>query len=155
MSEGEREEIPLQWEVFVVKRQGVTRDLPPGKEHLNWVGGSATLIFGARDAVLVDTLLTIEQNRALSDWIAAKGKNLTTIYLTHGHGDHFFGLGALLERFPGAGAVARPGVIHVMRQQASVESLASFWGPRYPGQIPEKPVIANELSGNRISLEGR
>jgi glyoxylase-like metal-dependent hydrolase (beta-lactamase superfamily II) len=94
-------EIPLEWDVFVAKRQGLTRDLPPGKEQLNWVGGSATLIHGTRDAVLVDTLLTIDQNRALADWIAVRSKNLTTIYITHGHGDHFFGLGVLLDRFPG------------------------------------------------------
>ncbi len=51
-------EIPLNWDVFVAKRRGLTRDLPPGKEQLNWVGGSATLIYGGSDAVLVDTLLT-------------------------------------------------------------------------------------------------
>ena len=108
MSEGASKEIPLNWDVFVVQRRGLTRDLPPGKEQLNWVGGSATLIYGGRDAVLVDTLLTIDQNRALADWIASRGKNLTTIYITHGHGDHFFGLGMILNRFTGAKAVARP-----------------------------------------------
>src|SRR2546428_9777638 len=80
-------EIPLNWDVFVAKRRGLTRDLPPGKEQLNWVGGSATLIYGGSDAVLVDTLLTIDQNRALADWIGARRKNLTTIYVTHGHGE--------------------------------------------------------------------
>ena len=67
----------------------VTRDLPPGKEEWNWIAGSATLIYGARDAVLVDTLLTVDHNRALAEWVRKSGKNLTTIYITHGHGDHF------------------------------------------------------------------
>jgi len=31
----------------------------------------------------------VEQARALVDWVVASGKNLTTIYATHGHGDHF------------------------------------------------------------------
>ena len=148
-------EIPLNWDVFVAKRRGLTRDLPPGKEQLNWVGGSATLIYGGSDAVLVDTLLTIDQNRALADWIGAKRKNLTTIYVTHGHGDHFFGLGMVLDRFRGAKAVARPDVIKVMHRQASPESLANFWSPRYPEQIPDRLVIADELRGNVIDLEGR
>jgi len=148
-------EIPLNWDVFVAKRRGLTRDLPPGKEQLNWVGGSATLIYGGSDAVLVDTLLTIDQNRALADWIGARRKNLTTIYVTHGHGDHFFGLGMVLDRFRGAKAVARPDVIKVMRRQASPESLANFWSPRYPEQIPDRLVIADELRGNVIDLEGR
>jgi hypothetical protein len=45
-----------------------------------WVPAAATLIYGLRDAVLVDAFLTVEQAHALVDWVAASGKNLTTIY---------------------------------------------------------------------------
>ena len=145
---------PLKWDILVTKRQGLTRDLPPGKEQWMWVPTSATLIYGERDAVLVDTFLTVEQSDVLVKWVAASGKNLTTIYITHGHGDHFFGLAALLDRFPGARAVATSGVVKVMRQQASPEFVASFWNPRYPGQIPERLAVADELMGSVISLEG-
>ena len=144
----------LKWDVLVTKRQGLNRDLPPGKEQWMWVPTSATLIYGERDAVLVDAFLTIEQAHAAVEWIAASGKNLTTIYITHGHGDHFFGLGALLDRFPNAKAVATPNVLKVMRQQTSREFVASFWNARYPGQIPEHLVLAEELKGNVIDLEG-
>jgi glyoxylase-like metal-dependent hydrolase (beta-lactamase superfamily II) len=144
----------LKWDVFVTKRQGLNRDLPPGREQWTWVPTSATLIYGQRDAVLVDAFLTIEQAHALVDWVAASGKNLTTIYVTHGHGDHFFGVGMLLDRFPNARAVATPGVVKVMRQQASPEFVASFWNVRFPGQIPERLVIAEELERNVIDLEG-
>src|ERR1700736_1455242 len=84
---------PLQWSVFVTRRPRRTRGLPPGCESLAWVPNSSTLIHGERDAVLVDTFMTAEASRALADWVAASGKNLTTIYATHGHGDHFFGIG--------------------------------------------------------------
>src|SRR3984893_2231836 len=144
----------LKWDVLVTNRQGLTRDLPPGKEKWMWVPTSATLISGERDAVLVDAFLTVEQAHAAVEWIAASGKNLTTIYITHGHGDHFFGIGALLDRFPNAKAVATPNVLKVMRQQISPEFVASFWNPRYPGQIPEHLVLAEELKGNVIDLEG-
>jgi len=146
---------PLQWDVFVTTRQGLTRDLPPGKEQWMWVPTSATLIYGQRDAVLVDVLLTVEQAHALVDWVAASGKNLTTIYVTHGHVDHFFGIAALQDRFPTARAVATPDVVRVMQQQASPEYVANFWNVRFPGQIPERLVIAEELNGNVINLEGR
>ncbi len=53
----------LNWRVFTSKRAG--RDVPPGKEELMWVANSSTLIYGKRDAVLVDTFLTIEQSQAL------------------------------------------------------------------------------------------
>ena len=115
---------------------------------------SATLIFGQRDAVLVDAFLTIEQAATLVEWVAASGKNLTTIYVTHGHGDHWFGIGMLLNRFPKARAVATPGVVESMRRQSSPEYVSSFWNARYPGQIPEHLVIAEELKGNVIQLEG-
>jgi glyoxylase-like metal-dependent hydrolase (beta-lactamase superfamily II) len=59
-----------------------------------WSPISASLIYGKRDAILVDTFFTVNQADALVDWIAASGKNLTTIYITHGHGDHLFGIGA-------------------------------------------------------------
>src|SRR6202166_3418119 len=98
----------LQWNVLTIKRPGLVRDLPPGKEELMWVANSSTLISGERDAILVDTFLTTEQSQTLLDWIIASGKNLTAIYVTHGHGDHFFGLASLLERFPRAKAVAAP-----------------------------------------------
>jgi glyoxylase-like metal-dependent hydrolase (beta-lactamase superfamily II) len=155
MSAGASVKTALKWDVFVAKRQGLTRDLPPGKEELMWVPGSATLIYGEKDAVLVDTLLTVEQAKALVEWVAAHGKNATTIYVTHGHGDHFFGLGAVLDRFPNARAVATPDVVKVMRRQASPEYVASFWKARYPGQIPERLVIAEELKENVIHLERR
>jgi glyoxylase-like metal-dependent hydrolase (beta-lactamase superfamily II) len=145
----------LKWNVFVAKRQGLTRDLPPGQEQWMWVPTSSTLIYGQKDAVLVDALLTVEQVNALVEWVVASGKNLTTIYVTHGHGDHFFGLAALLDRFPNAKAVAIPDVVKVMRQQASPESIANFWEMRYPGQIPKRLVLAEELKGNVIELEGR
>ena len=145
----------LKWDVLVTNRQGLTRDLPPGKEKWMWVPTSATLIYGERDAVLVDAFLTIEQAHAAVEWIAASGKNLTTIYITHGHGDHFFGIGALLDRFPNAKAVAMPDVLKVMRRQMSPEFVGSFWKARYPGQIPEHLVLPEELQGNVIDLEGR
>ena len=145
----------LKWDVLVTKRQGLNRDLPPGKEKWMWVPTSATVIYGERDAVLVDAFLTVEQASAAVEWVVATGKNLTTIYITHGHGDHFFGIGALLGHFPNAKAVATPNAVKVMRQQMSPEFVASFWNARYPGQIPEHLVLAEELKGNVIDLEGR
>ncbi len=145
----------LKWDVLVTNRQGLTRDLPPGKEQWTWVPTSATLIFGQRDAVLVDAFLTVEQAAALVEWVAASGKNLTTIYVTHGHGDHFFGIGAVLNRFPNARAMATPNVVKSMRRQVSPDYVSSFWSARYPSQIPERLVIAEELKGNVIQLEGR
>src|ERR1700720_1167747 len=154
-SERTTQKISLSWDVFLAPSMpATTSDLPPGEKERPWPPISSTLISGERDAVLVDTPITVEQARALANWVVASGKNLTTIYATHGHGDHFFGTSTVLDRFPGARFVARPDVIKVMREQASPESLATFWNPRFPGQISRHLVIAEELTGNIINLEG-
>ena len=145
----------LKWDVFVTPGIPVViSDPPPGTKQRMWSPISSTLIYGKRDAVLVDAFITVEQTRALVDWVAASGKNLTTIYATHGHGDHFFGASTVLERFPRARFVATPDVVKIMRQQASPQPLASFWNPFFPGQISAHLVIADELIENVIELEG-
>jgi glyoxylase-like metal-dependent hydrolase (beta-lactamase superfamily II) len=146
----------LAWDVFVTPGIPiVTVDLPPGVKQAYFQAMASTLIYGARDAVLVDAFMTVKQANALANWIAAKGKNLTTIYITHGHGDHWFGVGTLLERFPNARAVATPDVVKVMRQNASPEFLDKVWKAAFPGQIPDKLVVAEELKGNALDLEGQ
>jgi glyoxylase-like metal-dependent hydrolase (beta-lactamase superfamily II) len=147
--------MPLNWDVFITPSIPiVTSDLPPGMKQAMFQAIASTLIYGKRDAVLVDAFMTVTQADALVDWVVASGKTLTTIYITHGHGDHWFGMGSLLERFPNARAVATPNVVKVMRQHASPEILEKVWKVGFPGQIPERVVIADELKGNVIDLEG-
>src|SRR6266567_1353969 len=145
----------LQWEVFVSAQiPVVTDDFPPGASEMKWSPISSTLISGKRDAVLVDTAITVDQNHKLVDWIAASGKNLTTIYATHGHGDHFFGVNTIQKKFPNARFVATREVIAVMQKQASAAVVNAYWQPRFPGQIDSTLVIADELKGSVLELEG-
>jgi glyoxylase-like metal-dependent hydrolase (beta-lactamase superfamily II) len=140
------------WDVFVTPGiLIVTRDMPPGVRETYFQAMASTLIYGVRDAVLVDAFMTVTQANALADWVAARGKNLTTIYITHGHGDHWCGVGTLVERFPNARAVATPNALKVMRQNASPEVLEEIWRAAFPDQIPDKLVIAEELEGNVIA----
>jgi glyoxylase-like metal-dependent hydrolase (beta-lactamase superfamily II) len=154
MTATETTDAGLSWDVLTIRRPGLTRDLPAGKEELMWVANSSTLIRGERDAVLVDTFLTIEQSQTLLKWVVASGKNLTAIYVTHGHGDHFFGLAPLLERFPGAKAVATAEVVGAMREQLSPASIESFWRRLFPGEIPDRLLLAEPLEDNELKLEG-
>jgi len=147
---------PLSWDVYVAPPEPLPGDdLAPGQDERYWSPISATLISGERDAVLVDALLTAGQATDLTDWVAAHGKNLAAIYITHGHGDHWFGLGAVLDRFPTARAVALPAVIEQMRSGSTPELLESFWKPRFDGKLPADLVLAEPLEDHTIELEGR
>src|ERR1700739_4412821 len=53
----------LNWKILTKKRPGVTQGLPPGKEDLAWVTNTVTLIHGERDAILVDTFLSVEHSK--------------------------------------------------------------------------------------------
>jgi glyoxylase-like metal-dependent hydrolase (beta-lactamase superfamily II) len=144
----------LQWKLLTKKRASSTQGVPPGKEALAWVTNTVTLIYGERDAVLVDTFLSERQSKELVDWVVASGKNLATIYVTHAHGDHFFGLKLLLDRFPHATAIATAPIAAAIRDQIKPEFMRSVWEPRFPGQIPSQLVAPEVLKGDAFFLEG-
>jgi glyoxylase-like metal-dependent hydrolase (beta-lactamase superfamily II) len=145
----------LGYRVFTATRPGLSRDLPPGHESLAWVANSATLIYGERDAVLVDTFLTVDHGAMLAEQVAATGKHLTHVYITHGHGDHFFGINALKARFPDVRAVATAPVVDHMAGQLEPQWMDGFWRRLFPGQIADDPGMAERLDGPSIELEGQ
>jgi glyoxylase-like metal-dependent hydrolase (beta-lactamase superfamily II) len=143
----------LHYDTLLLRREGMTRDLPDGEnEDLRWVANSATLIYGDQDAVLVDTFMTIGENERLVDWVTAHGRNLTHIFLTHGHGDHVYGVGQLREAFRDAQAVATAGTVAEARREAGEEYRDGLFGRLFPGQIPQ-PALPTQLSGDTIPLE--
>ena len=144
----------LEWKLLTKKRESATKGVPPGNEALAWVTNTVTLIYGQQDAVLVDTFLSQQHSTELVDWVVESGKNLTTIYITHAHGDHFFGLKLLLDRFPNAKAVATASVVAAIQDQIKPEYVKSFWEPRFPGQIPSQLAAPEVLDSDAFYLEG-
>jgi glyoxylase-like metal-dependent hydrolase (beta-lactamase superfamily II) len=115
---------------------------------------ASTLISGASDAVVVDPPMTTEQALRVADWVDASGKQLQHVYITHGHGDHWFGTSVLLDRFPNVQVLAAPGTIELMRYHASPEVRAAVWDKQFPGQIPQAAVTATSPPGGVFELEG-
>jgi glyoxylase-like metal-dependent hydrolase (beta-lactamase superfamily II) len=143
----------LQFKLCIRRRASATQGTPPGKDDLKWVANTTTLIYGEREALLVDTFLSDQQTAELADWIAASGRRLSTIYITHGHPDHFFGLKLLRDRFPEARAIATPEVVDAMQaalQPVSVEN----WRRRFPELIPNSLTVAERLDRPAFKLEG-
>jgi glyoxylase-like metal-dependent hydrolase (beta-lactamase superfamily II) len=144
----------LKFKTLTKKRPSSTQGIPPGKEHLAWVTNTVTLIYGEQDAVLVDTFLSEQHSRELVDWVTESGKNLTTIFVTHAHGDHFFGLQLLLDRFPNAKAIATKAVVAGAEAQIDPRFFKAFWDSRFPGQIASRLAAPQILDGNSFTLEG-
>jgi glyoxylase-like metal-dependent hydrolase (beta-lactamase superfamily II) len=144
----------LKHKVFFSTRPSATRTGPGGHDNLKWVPTSSTLIYGEKDAVLVDTQLTIQASNDLTDWVVASGKSLAAIYITHAHGDHHFGTTTLLRQFPNAKVLATPEVASRMASEYSPERLATLWEMLFPGQITDKFASAEGLSADEFELEG-
>ncbi|MBV8944530.1 MAG: MBL fold metallo-hydrolase [Solirubrobacterales bacterium] len=139
----------LTYDVFVNEPPPQDGLLPNG-EPKRFSPTASTLIYGSKDAVLTDPGMTTDQAQALGDWVAGKGRNLTDIFITHGHGDHWFAAASLAERF-GARVVASAGTIAQMH--ANVATRPLLWDKVYTG-IPASPVTAATVPGNRFTLEG-
>jgi len=142
----------LGYDVFVSDStpMNVPGHIPNGERHM-FSPLASTLIYGENDAVLAEAPLTTEQGQAVGDWVEATGKNLTHIFATHGHGDHWFTAPTLAERF-GAQIVASAGTIEQMH--ANVSARPALWDRLWPGQIPPTPVTAVTVPGNHFTLEG-
>ena len=144
----------LQYAVHNVRTPRNSDALPAATADLQWVGNTATLVYGERDAVLIDTHTTTDQNAALVEWVRSFGKRLTHVYITHGHGDHLFGVKQVLDAFPGVQAVATSSTVDESVGQASPQVFDALWEPMFPGLIARPPVLPTVLEGDVILLEG-
>src|ERR1700674_2560069 len=130
----------LGFNVFTAPGKTMVGERPrPFGEALGFDPITSTLIFGEHDAVLVDAMMTVAEAEALADWVALHNRNLETIYITHAHFDHFYGLSVLLDRFPGGRAIATPKAVEGIQMSFTpvVERLARRL---FPGQVATKLV---------------
>ena len=141
----------LTYDVFVAPEKLAKAPPPRVGDPPAWDPTTSTLIFGARDAVLVDALMTVREATALADWIDLHDRRLTTIYITHGHGDHYSGLSVVLDRFPDARAVATAGTVEQMRNGSATAHPYRAW---FPGQIADTIPLAEPLDAGHFGLEG-
>ncbi|KAL3476671.1 beta-lactamase-like protein [Aspergillus californicus] len=133
------------------------------RQNTTWSPETCTLIYSENEAVLVDTAITINQNKDLIKWIerTAPRRKLSYIYITHGHADHFLGLPLLLQHFPEAKAVATEATVRHIEQAISEPAFSSTWVAFFPGdqlstqhQLPEALPKDNKfLLQNRWTFE--
>jgi len=114
---------------------------------------SSVLVSGEKEAILVDAQFGKSQAEQLVEKIRASGKQLTTIYISHGDPDYYFGLDTLTQAFPKAKVLASaPTVAHI---KATVDGKLAFWGPKMGADVPAHTVVPQVLKGDHLTLEGR
>jgi glyoxylase-like metal-dependent hydrolase (beta-lactamase superfamily II) len=116
---------------------------------------SSTLIAGENEAILIDALMTNGQADALAEWAKGFGKRITGIYITHGHSDHWLGLARLLEHFPEARGFAAAEVAARAAWEAEMNKTTQYWTSRFPGELPEAPVVPEALAEPEFELDGQ
>lgn len=114
---------------------------------------NSTLIYGDKDAILIDTQFVRSEAYRVAAMILETKKNLTTVYITHGHPDHYFGIAVLKQAFPNAKFVALPATIAAIR--TGWDGRIKNWTPEFGFNLPTTgPILPDELQGNTLSLEG-
>jgi glyoxylase-like metal-dependent hydrolase (beta-lactamase superfamily II) len=114
---------------------------------------NSTLIYGDKDAILVDTQFVMSEAYRVAAMVLESRKNLTTVYITHGHPDHYFGIAALKQAFPKARFVALPATVAAIRN--GWEGRLKNWTPDFGFNLPATgPILPDELQGTTLTLEG-
>jgi len=114
---------------------------------------TSVLVSGEKDAILVDAQFGKSQAEQVVEKIRASGKQLTTIYISHGDPDYYFGLDTLTAAFPKARVLAsQPTVDHIKQ---TVAGKLAFWGPKLGADAPAKTIVPEVLKGDSLILEGQ
>ena len=113
---------------------------------------TSTLITGPSEAILIDAQFQKNDAQNLVNMIRASGKQLTTIYISHGDPDYYFGLDVLAAAFPNARIVATPATVAKIAQ--TMKGKKAYWGPILEGNAPEKLILPQALTNNELTLDG-
>ncbi|WSQ07025.1 MBL fold metallo-hydrolase [Streptomyces sp. NBC_01231] len=127
-------------------------DFPAGVKNK-----TATLVTGESEALLVDAAFTRADGHRLAAEVLDSGKKLTTVYVSHGDPDFYFGAEVLADAFPEARFVATPIVIEHI--QHSYEGKLKAWealGPNLPTRLVDLTPLTGDLTleGHRFELKG-
>jgi glyoxylase-like metal-dependent hydrolase (beta-lactamase superfamily II) len=113
---------------------------------------TSTLVVGQSESVLIDAQFIESDIAALGDLIEASGTKLTTIYVTHGHADHYLGLGPLLDRFAGARPIATATVVDYIKKTLGLQ--ARQWSAMFGDGAVTATALPEPMDSDVIELEG-
>jgi glyoxylase-like metal-dependent hydrolase (beta-lactamase superfamily II) len=112
----------------------------------------STVILGEKKALLVDAQFDVANATRLADMIAATGRELETIWITHFHPDHLLGLAVLMDRFPNAKPLTHAAIRPLMEQTA--QGTLDYLAGASPGVFAERVVLPEATTADHLMLEG-
>lgn len=131
---------------------------PAPKLHIEEVGSDstsfdvvATMVVGPTEVVLWDAQYHVADARRLADRIAATGKHLKAIVISHPDHDHYSGAAAIVERFPGTP------VYMTAKALAHYDTTKYYFQrekSRRPAMLPDSLVTPQVLPFTRLTLDG-
>ncbi len=112
------------------------------------------IVEGDRSLVLVDTQFVLSEANALVEKMAALGKPLAAIFITHPHPDHYNGLATVLEKYPGTPVHATAGTIAGIHETA--EPKRAYWTPIVGANYPQTFAFPDITLADkqRLSIDG-
>ena len=113
---------------------------------------SSSLVAGDKEAILIDAQFDVKNGQALVDMIKKSGKQLTTVYISAGDPDFYFGLEPIMAAFPGVKVLADQHVIdHINKTK---DDKLTYWGPILGEGAPKSLTVPQVLTANHLTLEG-
>ncbi|MFJ4144821.1 MBL fold metallo-hydrolase [Pseudomonas sp. NPDC089734] len=122
----------------------------PGAEAIFPV--SSVLVSAEKEAILIDAQFANSQAKDVVEKIRQSGKNLTTIYISHGDPDYYFGLQAITDAYPKARVVASAETVAHIKQ--TMDGKLAYWGPKLGTDAPSRLVVPEVIQGSTLKLEG-
>lgn len=119
----------------------------------NSFGVASVIVSGKTDAILIDAQFTLVDAETVADQIKRSGKKLTTIYISHGDPDFYFGLEVFKRFFPEVTAYATAATVEHIK--ATAQKKLEVWGGRLGKALTSNIVLPQVLQGSTIELEGQ
>ncbi len=111
-----------------------------------------TLVMGENDMVLIDAPFTnADAHRLVADMLET-GKNLTAIYITHDHPDHFWAMQVVMDAYPDAQVISHPEVVADIWRSIPFKIIR--WSPMLGNNGPEFPTAPVPMTRDWFELEG-
>lgn len=113
---------------------------------------SSELVSGEKEAILIDAQFGVNDGQALVELIKQSGKKLTTVYISGGDPDFYFGLEPIKAAFPDVKVLASQHVVDHIKQ--TKDAKLAYWGPILGKQAPKTLIVPQVMTASHLTLEG-